>query len=204
MGNNFIFYSNMATTIDTTKYPYNLQKNDSRVFCLWVFIPMKLTPSAAFSFILWFDIILACCLFPIGSGYMYEEAFHGFKTMYGYGIVFWLMFIFSIYIMVLQCKWRKFLKSGTLSKHSKVWFYIRSVFWALISCLAIYGFLYHYELWDESQKDYNKSHKKNPQFVFLVDDTTRGIGSYSESITREVFYTMSMFVWAFSSCYAFT
>jgi len=170
------------------------------VFCLWLFVPMKIAPSEAFSFILWFDIILQCCLFPIGSGYMYNNGGH--KTMYGYGMLFWLMSFFNIYVMIINCKWKQWLKSGTLSCHSKTWFGIRSFFWAFICCISVYGFCYHYHLWDQAQKDYNKFSKKSDDMVFM-SDAARGIGSYSESVTREIFYSLSMFLSTFLSVYAF-
>lgn len=64
------------------------------------------------------------------------------------------------------------------------------------------GMCYHYELWNEAQKDYNKHDNKGaPNTFFFVGDTSRSIGSYSESITREVYYTISGLVGMFVSIY---
>jgi len=108
--------------------------------------------------------------------------------------------------MIIQWKWRQWLKSGTccgtLSCHSKTWFYIRSVFWVLIISVSVYGFCYHYHLWDQAQKDYNDhDNKKLPNRFYIVSDISRSIGSYSESITREIYYTIDSIIGAFVTLY---
>jgi len=101
-----------------------------------------------------------------------------------------------------MCNWRKWLKSGKLNCMIKCYLWIRTSFYVFLICGAIWGMCYHYHLWNEAQKDYNDhDNKELPNRFYIVADISRSIGSYSESITREIYYTIDSIIGAFVTLY---
>lgn len=190
-----------TTKSERSYYPYNLERNESKMMCLWIFIPIKLAPAHVQEIILWFDIISN--IGGILSGMTYLAFNHGHNSLKWLGSIMTLMsLIIQPQASFLMCFWRKWLKNGKLNCIIKCYCWIRTSFFTFLTAGAVWGLCYHYHLWNESQKDYNDhDNKELPNTFYVVADVSRSIGSYSESITREIFYTINSFVGTFVTAY---